>query len=259
MSNELVPMDQLDRMATVFAKSRMFGAKEPEQVMALLLLAQAEGIHPATAMRDFDVIQGRPAKKAEAMLRSFIAAGGKVEWHAMTDTLADATFSHPSGGSARISWDMARAKQAGLTDKDMYRKYPRQMLANRCISEGCRRIYPASTSGLYVPEEIRQMVNEPAVKEKDMGAAQIVDDAPTERAAGGADNASPSSDAATSAPTYITPDQHIDLTDRLRDGGIPAERALKAWKVESVAKLGADQYDRARSWIAAAVEKSLQR
>lgn len=168
---DLVPLDQLERMATVFAKSKMFGAKEPEQVMALLMLAQAEGIHPATAMRDFDVIQGRPAKKAEAMLRSFIAAGGKVEWHDMTDTLADATFSHDSGGSARITWDMERAKKAGLTGKDMYAKYPRQMLANRCISEGCRRIYPASTSGLYVPEEVRQM----APVEKDMGTVEVVE------------------------------------------------------------------------------------
>ena len=176
MANDLVPMDQLERMATVFAKSGMFGAKTPEQAMALLLLAQAEGVHPAVAMKDFDVIQGRPAKKAEAMLRSFIAAGGKVEWHAMTDDLADATFSHESGGSARISWDMARAKKAGLTGKDMYTKYPRQMLANRVISEGCRRIYPASTSGLYVPEELRSMINDQGKRSepKDMGPAEVI-------------------------------------------------------------------------------------
>jgi hypothetical protein len=51
---------------------------------------------------------------------------------------------------------MARAKRAGVGNKDNYNKYPRQMLANRVISEGCRRIYPASTSGLYVPEEVVQ-------------------------------------------------------------------------------------------------------
>ena len=164
----LIPMDQLERMATTFAKSGMFGAKTPDQALSLLLLAQAEGIHPAIAMRDFDVIQGRPAKKAEAMLRSFLAAGGKVEWHAMTDSLADATFSHPQGGSARITWDMERAKQAGLTGKQVWQQYKRQMLANRVISEGCRRIYPASTSGVYIPEELTSM--EP----RNMGAAEVV-------------------------------------------------------------------------------------
>src|SRR3990167_2944503 len=149
-----VAFSELERMAQAFAKSGMFGAKTSDLAMALLLLAQGEGLHPAIAMRDFDIIQGRPAKKAEAMLRSFIAAGGKVEWHCMTDEKADATFSHENGGSVRIDWDMARAKKAGVGNKDNYNKYPRQMLANRVISEGCRRIYPASTSGLYVPEEV---------------------------------------------------------------------------------------------------------
>ena len=160
MSNALVPLQDLERMAIAFAKSALFGAKTPEQAMALLLLAQAEGLHPAIAMRDFDIIQGRPAKKAEAMLRTFIGSGGSVEWHEMTDEKADATFSHPHGGKVRIDWDMARARKAGVAGKDMYNKYPRQMLANRVISEGCRRVYPASTSGLYVPEEISQIARE---------------------------------------------------------------------------------------------------
>ena len=153
-------MPDLEKMALAFAKSGMFGAKTPEQAMALLLLAHGEGLHPAIAMRDFDVIQGRPAKKAEAMLRSFLGAGGKVEWHQLDDECADATFSHPQGGSARITWDMKRAKMAGVGNKDMYNKYPRQMLRSRVVSEGCRTIYPASTSGLYVPEEVVQFGGE---------------------------------------------------------------------------------------------------
>src|SRR3990167_11076148 len=96
----IVPIIDLQTMATAFAKSGLFGTKTPEQCMALLLLASAEGVHPAVAMRDFDVIQGKPAKKAEAMLRSFLAAGGKVEWHKLEDTGASATFSHPQGGTA---------------------------------------------------------------------------------------------------------------------------------------------------------------
>ena len=170
-ANELVPMDQLQQMANAFAKSGMFGAKTPDQCMALLLLASGEGIHPAIAMRDFDLIQGRPAKKAEAMHRSFLAAGGSVEWHKLDDTTADATFSHPQGGSARIVWDMNRVKQAKISNEAMYQKYPRAMLRSRCISEGCRTVYPASTSGLYEPGEIMGFA-----KAKDMGAATIVDE-----------------------------------------------------------------------------------
>lgn len=168
--NELVPMDALQQMATAFAKSGMFGTKTPDQCMALLLLASGEGIHPAIAMRDFDVINGKPSKKAEAMHRSFLAAGGTVEWHALDDTQADATFAHPQGGSVRIKWDMKRVEQAKIANEAMYKKYPRAMLRSRCISEGCRTVYPAATSGLYEPGEVAGFA-----KEKDMGAAVQVD------------------------------------------------------------------------------------
>jgi hypothetical protein len=170
MSTALVPISDMERMALAFSKSGMFGAKTPDQALALLLLAQAEGQHPAIAMRDFDVIQGRPAKKAEAMLRSFLAAGGKVEWHQYDDKGCEATFSHPQGGTVRLGWDEARAKKAGLTGKDNYQKYARAMYRSRVISEGCKTVYPAATSGLYVPEEVRQIARE----ERNMGKADVV-------------------------------------------------------------------------------------
>lgn len=175
-SAALVPYGQLEAMAQAFAKSGMFGAKTPEQALSLLLLAQAEGVHPAIAMRDYDIIQGRPAKKAEAMQRSFLAHGGKIEWHKYDDTGADATFSHPQGGTLRVSWDMARAEKAGLSGKDNYKKNTRQMFGARVISEGVRKVFPAATSGLYVPEEVREFEKVP---EKDMGNAEIVG-APTQ-------------------------------------------------------------------------------
>jgi hypothetical protein len=152
----IVPYSDMREMAKSIAASGLFGMKNENQVLALMAVAQAEGKHPAIVARDFDIIQGRPAKKAEAMLRDFLAAGGKVEWHKMDDTISDATFSHPAGGSVRIAWDMERAKQADLKGKDMYRKYPRQMLRARTVSEGVRAVYPAATSGVYVPEEVRE-------------------------------------------------------------------------------------------------------
>jgi hypothetical protein len=50
---------------------------------------------------------------------------------------------------------MARATKAQLGGKDMWKKYPRQMLRSRVVSEGVRTVYPGATSGLYVPEEVR--------------------------------------------------------------------------------------------------------
>jgi hypothetical protein len=120
-----------------------------------MLIAQAEGRHPASAANDYNIIQGRPAKKADAMLRDFLSAGGKVQWLALDDKRAEATFSHPAGGTVTIAWDIERAKRAALSGKDMWAKYPRQMLRSRVVSEGIRTVFPGATSGMYVPEEVQ--------------------------------------------------------------------------------------------------------
>jgi hypothetical protein len=156
----------MERMARAFAASKLFGVTNPEQALALCLVAQAEGRHPASAAQDYHIIQGRPAKKADAMLRDFLSAGGKVEWHALTDECADATFSHPSGGSARIDWTFERAKAAGIQNP-MWKKYPRQMLRSRVVSEGVRTVCPGATSGMYVPEEVQDIVHAEPTRPRD--------------------------------------------------------------------------------------------
>ena len=169
---DLVPYEAMAKMAADVAKSGLFGIKNETQALALMAVAQAEGKHPATVARDYDIIQNRPAKKAEAMLRDFIQIGGKVQWHKLDDTCADATFSHEQGGTVRITWDMERAKNAGLVGKvgDMYKKYPRQMLRSRTISEGVRTVAPLATSGFHTVEEVHSMS-----PEVDMGAAEVVE------------------------------------------------------------------------------------
>jgi hypothetical protein len=150
----------MQRMAVAIAKSGLFGVKDPDQALSLMMIAQAEGKHPAVIARDYDVIQGRAAKKPEAMMRDFQASGGKIEWHTLDDKCAAATFTHPlSPKPLRIDWDMERAKRAGLLDKNgaMYTKYPRAMLRSRCVSEGVRATAPSATSGAYTPEEVRDM------------------------------------------------------------------------------------------------------
>lgn len=158
-SAAVVPLDQVERMALAMAKSGLFGIKTPDQALALMLVAQAEGMHPATAARDFHIINNRPALKADAMLARFLAAGGRVKWIEMSDSVVEAEFSHPAGGTVTVEWTPARAKQAGISN-EMHRKYPRQMLRARVISEGIRTVFPGVAIGVYTPEEVVDM--EPA-------------------------------------------------------------------------------------------------
>lgn len=158
MSNEVVPYQQIERMATAVAKSGLFAVKQPEAALSLMLIAQAEGIHPAQAMMDYDVIQGKPALKASAMLSRFQRAGGTVEWLTSTDKCVSGKFSHASGGSLVVTWDDDRVRKAGLDGKDMHKKFPLQMKRARCISEGVRAVCPGVTPlNMYTPEETVDM------------------------------------------------------------------------------------------------------
>lgn len=164
-STQAVTLEQIERMAIHFAKSGLFGIRTPEQGIALMLIAQAEGLHPAVAARDYHVIQGRPALKSDAMLARFQQAGGKVVWNVYSDSEVSGTFSHPAGGATTVSWTIAQAKAAGLTGKDVWKQYPRAMLRARCISEGIRTVYPGVSVGVYTPEEIEDFDAKPPVKE----------------------------------------------------------------------------------------------
>jgi hypothetical protein len=172
MANELVPFNDIERMAAAVAKSGLFGIKTAEQGVALMLIAQAEGLHPAIAARDYHVIQGRPALKADAMLARFQTAGGRVNWVSYTDDEVTGKFSHPQGGEVSISWTIGMARNAGLAGKDNWKNFPRAMLRARCISEGIRTVFPGCVVGTYSPEEIQDF--DTPHKQKEMGPVEVV-------------------------------------------------------------------------------------
>ena len=171
--SQLITVDQIQTMANAVVKSQLFGMKTVEQATALMLIAQAEGYHPALAARDYHIIQGRPTLKAETMMARFQQQGGKVEWKTLTDKEVTATFSHPSGGSATITWTFEQAKQAGLTGKDNWKNYPRAMLRARVVSEGIRTVFPGVVLGVYTPEEVQDIPNPP--QSRDMGRVDVLD------------------------------------------------------------------------------------
>jgi len=176
MTTALVPVDQVERMAVAVAKSGLFGVKTPDQAMALMLIAQAEGLHPAIAARDYHVINGRPTLKADAMLARFHSAGGSVRWGEYTDRRVVGTFSHPQGGSVEVEWTLDMATAAGLTKNPTWKSYPRQMLRARCISEGIRTVFPGVVVGTYTPEEAEDMGAVSAAPARDMGPVVEVAD-----------------------------------------------------------------------------------
>lgn len=154
---QTVTVSDIEKMAISVAKSGLFGIRTPDQAMSLMLIAQAEGLHPAIAARDYHIIQGRPSLKSDALLARFQANGGKVEWTEYTDQAVTAKVSHPQGGTVEIRWSYQMAERAGLTKNATWRQYPRQMLRARVISEGVRAVFPGVAVGVYTSEEVQDM------------------------------------------------------------------------------------------------------
>ncbi len=175
---QVVPYADMERMAATIAQSGLFGVKSPVQALALMLLAQAEGMHPVTAARDYHIIGTRPSMKADTMLARFQFSGGKVEWTSYTETEVTGVFSHPaSPNKVPVTWTIEQANKIvqevwadnpgggrtkikqKITDKDVWKHYPRAMLRARVISEGIRTVYPGVLSGMYTPEEVRDLAD----------------------------------------------------------------------------------------------------
>lgn len=152
MSN-IVPFQEMESMASYIVRSKLFGAKDESQAMSLMLLAQAEGCHPMTAIQDFDIVQNRPARKTHSILARFQAAGGSVKWVEITAARACGIFTHGQGGSLEVEWTFEQAKKIGLTGKDNWKNYPKAMLRARCIAEGVRAVFPGAIGGMMSVEE----------------------------------------------------------------------------------------------------------
>ena len=163
MSGELQVIDtkKMFEMAKIVAESGLWPQfNSPTKVMGLMMLCQSDGIHPMHAVRHYDLIQNRPSKKSESQLADFYSRGGRVQWLERTDKKCRAKFTSkncPEG--VEVEWTIEQAQKAGLTGKDNWRNYPRQMLSARVQAEGVQITDPGSSLGMVVTEEALDIAN----------------------------------------------------------------------------------------------------
>lgn len=184
-------MADMGTMAQAIAKSGMFGVKDEAQALSLMLLCQAEGLHPVLALRRYHIIEGKPSMRADALQGEFEQTGA-ILWHERTETECSATFFREKSradavgqirakdryaalkaGKSAAPWAVigemtiirtiedAVEKKVAMSWKDQkwqmkhnWRQSPRQMLHARCLSEGVRAIAPGLIAGIYTEDEV---------------------------------------------------------------------------------------------------------
>jgi hypothetical protein len=190
----LVPMSmtEMNHLAKAISESKMFGMQNQQQALVLMALCQSEGKDPIQAVRQFHVINGKPAMRADAMLAEFQRQGGKVAWGDRTNASVTGTFSHPSGGEVTVTWTLKDAETAQLLGNPTWKKFPRQMLTARVVSEAIRTILPGVVAGIYTPEEVNDIIEAEIVEQprRTQAPAQLPQ-APRQVAAKAPENVTP--------------------------------------------------------------------
>jgi hypothetical protein len=132
--------------------------KNPANLLYAIEYAEALGISPISAVTSIHVIDGKPTASAQLIAGLGRRAGHKVRvaFDPVTKTATAQVIRKDDPDFVFESvWTMARAQGAGLTGKDVWRKYPDAMLKARAITEVARDAFPEALFGVvYTAEEL---------------------------------------------------------------------------------------------------------
>jgi hypothetical protein len=128
----------------------------PANVLFALEYGETLGITPIAAMLGIHVIDGKPCASSGLISGLVRRAGHKlrVRGDAVSATCVIIRSDDPEY-KFEFTWNMDRAKTAGLTSKQVWRNYPAAMLMARAITEAARAACQDVLFGLaYTPEEL---------------------------------------------------------------------------------------------------------
>jgi hypothetical protein len=156
-------VELIANMSKVVGMSSVFNsdAKNPEQRVAdaffVMMLGVEIGLPPITSLRMIHLIKGTPATSGAGMLSILRRAGVEVEIPDAGKVTTSATVRLRRPGvsdwyESTFTVDMAKA--AGLGGRDMWTKFPANMLIWRALSNAARFYCPDIINGLYTKEEI---------------------------------------------------------------------------------------------------------
>lgn len=164
---------QMKEQAQVFIKSGFLprAIRSPEQALAVITMGKELGLQTWQSFREIHIINGTPAIGAKLMLGLIYQKHPEcvISYEVMTPQQCTIKAARKEGSGQPLStftFTWQDAQNAQLTGKDNWRKYPQDMLRNRCISKLARSLFPDVVMGLYTDEEIESFNDTPKHVEK---------------------------------------------------------------------------------------------
>ncbi|MFD6415955.1 hypothetical protein [Streptomyces sp. NPDC060194] len=135
--------------------------KQPANLLYALEYAESLNLHPMAAITGIHVIEGKPSASSALISALVRRAGHKLRVRGNDqEAVAQIVRSDDPDFTFEARWTMARAEQAGLARKAVWKNYPAAMLKARAITEVARDACEEALSGMhYTPEELGANVN----------------------------------------------------------------------------------------------------
>jgi len=142
---------------TAHASSMYSGVGGEANIMMILLAAKELGVGPCQALNGgIWSIQGKIEISARLMNGLIRRAGHSIKIIKSDDTICTLLGTRTDGDSFECTFSMEDAIKAGLAGSNVWKKYPGDMLYNRCMSRLARRLFSDVIGQCYVEGEIKE-------------------------------------------------------------------------------------------------------
>jgi hypothetical protein len=151
-------LEDPEQLGRVLAASGYFDdARQAAQAVVKVLAGAELGFGPIAAMTGVYIVKGRVTLSANLMAAA-IKRHPKYDYRVkdLTDDKAEVAFFERGHEIGSSEFTMADARRANLTGSDNWKKYPRNMLLWRAMSNGAKFYCPDAFSGapVYTPDEL---------------------------------------------------------------------------------------------------------
>lgn len=180
---ELHTFEDMWRFAQCVMQARLFpkGMESQQAVLIAIQLGAECGLGPMASLQNCAVINGRPSIYGDAQMAIIRGSGtfddevydermegteGKDDWTACV------TMSRIGGKPQTGTFSVAEAKTAGLWGKDIWKKYPKDMLFWRARARVMRRLFSDCLRGIMSVEEARDISAAHVVEVRDPSSSR---------------------------------------------------------------------------------------
>lgn len=225
--SQLAELDKIYDTCKKLLATKHYAALGEAGIHAIMARAKALGIHPFEALNGgFHCINGKVGMSTEMMAALARQRGHSIQQVASSNTVCTLKGKRADNGDEwTVTFDEKDAMAAGLWNGPTWKKYPKVMLYNRCMSTLFRQLFPDLSLGAgYVEDELKEITRTgDYASSLPVAEAVVVEE----------------------EKPMITPAQYTELNDLIGDDvayRLKLMEHLATIKVFELAKIPADQY-----------------